>query len=204
MEARRAAVLLPNGQEGVIWFCGRCGIGFQGEASQDVAEHHCTCRYCGQPTEGPRGGDIGGSHAECWRKEQHDRYIKRLDAAEKLDLWGGWVYAEGFGCNDGFFDSLGTMVEELEDNTPPEEWPEYAFICNEQPFGGIDLTSVLESCTDDMYEDAADDLKGVDELRAAIDRFNDINKELHSYQPDYKRAVRVPRGEARSNDSIPT
>ena len=126
----------------------------------------------------------------CSRKQQEERERQRFEKAEKVTEWTGWVFCDGLGYNEGFFDSVSDLVEWCEDEGC--EVPKYAWTCTPSYFAQLSIGWVLEQITEhgDAYEGFdPQTLEGVPELGAAIDRFNELNKGVCSYYPNYKVAV---------------
>jgi hypothetical protein len=71
------------------------------------------------------------------------------------------------------------------------ERPLFAHCCTSRGLN-IDLDSILENATEEMHEDARDDLSGIDELQSAVDAFNKANESVRTWDPDYKRKVSIP------------
>jgi hypothetical protein len=177
-----------DGKDVFVWACGECGFI---SSNEEMAKKCCSCLTCGTKLDRSRGYTNCDS---CREKERAKSEEERFQKAEKLESWDGWVYLEGAGYNEGYFRSLGELVDFLEDDER-EVWPEYIFICKEQPFPGADIDSIIENVTCEMYEDAADNLNGLEELEKAINAFNEANKNMITYYPDYKRMVKVPKKE---------
>jgi hypothetical protein len=195
MDVIKIGFTLQDGREVTVHFCRVCGKGFGGfenDAGKSLAEKCCTCSYCNKPID---PADRRMRHKECEDKYQAELEAERIAKAEKLETWDGWVYyGRAQDHNEGYFEDIGQLVEYLEEEEIPiEKWPEFVFICKKIPYKGINLDSLLEQSIDDMYEDAMDDLRGVDELQAAINRFNEINNDLCSYGFVFSKVVRVPR-----------
>jgi hypothetical protein len=179
--------VMPDGRQEHIYTCGKCG---HYSTNRDLVERCCCCSICGK--EIPQQGMARQTyHDECWKNQQEEKIRRLIENAVKLDSWNGWVYWEGTGHNDGYFASLDEFLEWLDDEGKTER-PEFVFACTEIPFKAPSLNHLIEMCADDMYEDAADDLKGLEELQAALDAFQKANEKLIAYTPDYKRMVRVP------------
>jgi hypothetical protein len=183
-----------NGQQ--LWCCETCG---SLKLDQESADKCCVCSYCDQPIEQDKigKGDYSYIHGKCSDEREREREAARIEKAEKLDSWDGPVQWDGVrgGWGDGFFSSLDELIESLEDDDDDDgaELPEYVWCCKEAKRARISLSSVLENLAEDMYEDAADNFQGVDELQAAVDKFNELNKSVISWEPNYKRMVRVPQ-----------
>jgi hypothetical protein len=62
--------------------------------------------------------------------------------------------------------------------------------CKKNHFAVADVSDITERICDNAYEGFdPDDLNGLDELKAAIEKFNDANKDVVSYEPDYGLAI---------------
>jgi hypothetical protein len=66
--------------------------------------------------------------------------------------------------------------------------PEYIWATDFRPVS-IDLGMVLENATDDHHESVHDHMKGIKDLEIAIDKFNDINKDVGSYDESHELAL---------------
>jgi hypothetical protein len=183
-----------------LWACGGCNRIY---GQQDVADKCCLCLACGQPvSENPRnfyGTTDYPTHFECRHEQDRQRKIEHMDQAEKLDDHEGWVYCDGYGSNEGYFESLDDFLEWWEDEHGDEKPPEFVWTCKPQRIvppadeilEGL-LTYWLENGWDDMDESA---FTGLDELRAAVGAFVSANEGVVSYTTD-GRAVRVREADA--------
>ncbi len=73
-----------------------------------------------------------------------------------------------------------------------EEWPEYVWAAKPTTvIQGLDVASVVEHRIEAHgWEDMDDnDLNGVAELQAALDKFEEANATVKSYWPDYTTAI---------------
>lgn len=182
-------LLRPDHSPSGVWACGACRAV---TTAGDRAERCCLCRECGSPL-GTEGVGLGRSHDACLRRRREAADAKRLAEAELVPGWPGWVVYAG----DRYFPTVEDLVEHLEcRGVPVADWPERVHACVEVPFAGLDAEDLVEDVTDGAYEGMADDLHGVAELTAAVEAFNAANKHLVSYEPDYTRAVPVPRPES--------
>lgn len=115
-----------------------------------------------------------------------------MEKAMLVEDYDGPVYCEGVpggSYGDGYFsdvDELADAIADLEDCTI-----ECAYCCTSSRAAFIDLDNVLEHAMQDALEDAIDHLNGRDELQAAVDAFNEANKDLLSWDVDYSRKVSV-------------
>ena len=128
---------------------------------------------------------------ECRDKFEAAKEAERFEKAVKLTEWDGWVFCEGCGYQDGFFPSLSDFDDWLEDIEEEGLAPiKYVWACKPIHFVHASLDNVVDSVIDQAYEDFdTDDLSGLDELKAAIQKFNEANKDCVSYEPDYSKVI---------------
>lgn len=196
-----------------IWCCSECkslSLGRRDDGqlrnSREAAEECCTaplCRFCEKPIEDwkTRHG-MPQWHNECRNERDRQREIERLNEAIEMTDYAGFVYSDDIsGYREGFFDDISDLLDHMDcdhvdDETgEPLPRPEFVFCCTPERHY-VDVDRIIEDATSDGYEDMADNLQGVSELRAAVDAFNELNKvAMTSYHPDYKHKVRVPAAE---------
>lgn len=175
-----------DGTSAGVFYCGGCRVTYR---TQTEAEECCTMRTC--------------SVCKC----VIDRYRIMCDAciafhraakeserfakSDKLTEWSGWVMVDGYGSQDGYFDSVEALIEWCDDEEVNR--PKYAWTCKEIHFVNVNADSIYDDIMDAAYEDFdADDLGGTVELEAAIEAFNIENAGLVSYTPNYALAVLIP------------
>ena len=192
------APLYTHDGEVVAHYCTAC----RRVVPKGYEEACCRCTVCDEPLgEGQAG--IGRSHAECQRQRWADRVAKRLAEAEVVVYEGGFVYSEGHGYRDGYFESLDDFCEWLADENEPEGWPDYVFACKPTKHT-LDLDDVLERLCESGYEDMGDHVLVPKSLTVAVAEFNRINESrLVSWGTDYKRKIRVPVEELRAAHATP-
>jgi hypothetical protein len=158
--------------------CGECGTVTK---TKEIAEQCCKQTYCTCGAETPQYMTL------C----SHCRDKKMWDAAEEIEEWDGPVFDES---REKWFESFDEALEYYEEIEEEDDGsaPEFLQPCNKTPFPGIDTESVLETLTENMFEDAYDHLKGIEELEAAVKIFNEKNKSLVSWYADSKKKIRVP------------
>ena len=157
-------------KDSYYWLCNQILVDFLTQEEVDILNEHADTRY-----------------SEVKEKE-------RFEKAEKIKEsdWGGPVYSESIGYNDGYFANLDEFYEFLEDEYDYKEKLDirYVWACHSNPSCHIDMDDVLENATQEAHEDfSTDDLKGVKELAAAIDKFNELNKDNVTWTPDYSKVV---------------
>ncbi len=173
-----------DGSETGVFFCQQCRLVHRDKPHADLC---CAPRLC----ECGASMDKYRTKCEsCWDLEQRNHEAKRFASAAHLADWDGPVYRAGCGGNEGFHASLSDFWDWANDQDATESTPSYVWTCDKEPVVKLDVRHVLENATDGAYEDFSyDDLTGIDELKAAMDRFNETNKDVVSWVPNYTRAV---------------
>jgi|JI9StandDraft_1071089.scaffolds.fasta_scaffold145461_2 hypothetical protein len=180
-----------DGKAAGVWYCSECKIVKRTEAE---AEKCCTpkeCQTCGIELAKERRAWLVCER--CWDCEQNKKHHERLDKAQEVDPSESVMFmVEEFSCHgDGWFHGLDEIIDYGFDEDSDCR-PEFAF-CSKPEQRWIALGDVLERICDDGYEDMGDNFSGLEDLQAAIDRFNELNKEqLKVYNVDYTRKVRIP------------
>jgi hypothetical protein len=179
-------LLLPDGRPSGVYACSACRtVGHE----QAWVEGCCTCTGCGQVPENRRTSRMCDA---CDRQDRARRDALRLEQAEKLEDWDGWVWDE-----NRYYSSLDEFVEFLEcSDEHPDEWPTWVYVAEPDPLPHLKIDRILENLVDGWGWDDIEperDLRGVPDLSAALAAFNEANKEVVSYSRDWSRAVRVPR-----------
>ena len=185
-----------------VWYCSNCKSVYQSE--QD-ANNCCNCYYCKTLVDGKNNNDKNKSlfsyHAKCWDEEQCRSRLEtrqfRFEKAIKIDAknYNGWVYHEGSGYNEGFFESIEDFIDwwyceyENMDGKLEQELPDYVWACNEVQFSAPDFERIIEWSCEDKWEDMPNYINGKKELQEALDKFQEANKDLKSYDPDFTRAI---------------
>lgn len=177
-----------DGRTADVFYCGKCRIV---KRTKDEAEHCCAPRVC----------ECGAVISEpyytvcdaCRRLRDIQRERERFEKAEKLAEWDGPVFIDGLGHDEGYFRSVDDLMDYLadwEDDEGPQPTHEYAWTCDSVPFVHVRFSDLLDRFGDDAYEDwEPEDLKGVDELKAALRAFEEANKECVAWEPNYRRAL---------------
>lgn len=188
---------LPDGTATKWSMCSECHT-VDAPGNYDLSEKCCTCYDCGKPLpkdeRAPYADGKGKSlyHRECERKRRMARDADILEEAELITDYAGPVYLGGVGrgsFGDDFFSDVNELSEHLDFHDG--ERPLFAHCCTQRGLN-IDLDSILEGVTEEMYEDCHDDLNGLEELRAAVEAFNKANESIQAWDPDYKRKVAIP------------
>ncbi len=190
-----------------VFACGKCDTVAN---TKEDAEACCVCRVCGLYIE-KSNPHYYRLHEACARENnlkelrlQHGKERAGILAAPKADpvTYTGWVYNPfGMGPNgDGYAESIESMAQFLlrSADTPK---PEFVWTCNETILAPVRVDDFIEGhYVDQLAEGQEHDLEGKDELQAALNKFAEVNKEIVSYTPNMKLAIRVPY-EAHNEDS---
>ena len=172
-----------------VWFCQTCRSVACNQASAEACCKPTKCSVCGKEVATKYWTICKSCRDAKDAKEELDRFNK----AEKIQAnqYDGWVFCEGNG-NNGFSESVYELCEQCDDDGLDR--PAYAWACRPKEFVKVCLSRVLEDICEDGYEDFdTDDLKGLEELKAAVAAFEVANKMHVAYQPDYNRAILVPK-----------
>lgn len=176
-------LFLSDGKSAKVFFCGKC---------RRVAKTEPEADKCCKPTLCECGSECQQYYTTCKKCMERNRLkkkAKRLEDAEKVSEWGGWIFADGIGPQDGYFESVDALLEYCDDEDHIEV-PSYAWTCKPQQFARASIGDITEGIYEDSYEDFdSSQLNGVAELGEAIDVFNEANKNILSYSPDYRKAV---------------
>jgi hypothetical protein len=102
----------------------------------------------------------------------------------------GPVCADVIGYNEGFFENVEALREYIfEDHDTVYDIP-YAWAVKETPVYNLSTHSVLEPFEENAYEDFDSySVTGLDELKKALDIFNEQNKGFRNWDIDYSTAV---------------
>lgn len=167
-----------------VFACGKCGrVGW----NRDAAERCCVpskCVTCGKEEK-------MRECRECFNAKEVAKEAARFDAAEKITEWNGWVYSDGLGYKNGFFESTEDLLDYIEDE-PDFSQREYVWPCQPSPFVLVSADDIYEGIENDerAYENFdRNDLKGTEELEAAIAAFEKANEDIVSYSPDYSKVI---------------
>lgn len=126
------------------------------------------------------------------------REEEKFNKAEKLTEWDGPVYCEGLG-RDGYAANLEEMVEYYDEDL--KNFPKYVWVCDSIQIYKLDLDDILQPHEEHTWEDfERGDAKGEAELEAAIKKFNELNKDLVYWEPNYKKALLVGEIEEGTNN----
>lgn len=176
-----------DGTSAGVYYCEKCRcVGASVAAAEDCCRPN-KCDRCGR--------EVNRYHYrcdECWKLDRARQEQERFEKAEKLTEWDGWVFCDGWG-ESGYFESMETFMDDVE-GSGPDCAPEYVWTCKPMAFVRVDMRSILSQIEDDSYDGFdAETLNGIDDLEKAIGEFNERNKDVLSYEPDFTKAVLIPK-----------
>jgi hypothetical protein len=175
-----------DGTTAGIFFCSQCRIVHrsQEEAEWCHGEKLCSCGK--KITQGYYQRKCNECDSKEWKEKERKKESERFEAATKIteaEYKGEHVY-----CGDKYYDS----VEDAIDQYLEGQEPEYVWACIDKSLPSVDVEDVTSNLLDNMWDDAdVSDLYGVDELEAALKAFNEANKGIQLWEPDYNVAILV-------------
>ena len=172
-----------------IWSCGECGVIHIGKSK---AEQCCLLKKCdcGQPID-PYYSKCQPCQSKEWNEKKANELVEKLAKAQLVENYQGFIFVDGYGSNDGYFEDEDEFLDACELEDPPLVVPEFAFCCrpNHLKDHKIDADGILESLLDGFHEDAIDQVD-FDELQKLLDGWISDQK-LISYDVDYSLKVRI-------------
>lgn len=186
-------LLLPDGRPSGVYYCETCRYVTN---ERDIAESCCkpkTCKECGQDMPAK-------THYTICDRCRYTRWIasthELLESAQEVTNYYSWVYYEDHGPQNGYFNSVESLVEYCEDHEL--DIPEFVFCCEPSRFF-VDPEKVIECAEQqielDCCEDYVPEYKGVKEFAEACEKFTEANQHVCTYWVDTKRKVRVRKFE---------
>lgn len=177
------------------WACSRCGH-FWG-IDERMARYCCSDTFpceCGKARY--QKGHVRCK--DCETQQRADSLAKSVSEAGEVAGYSGWIYWEPMELhNNGYFRDANDLIEACELDGVPV--PEFAFCCDEERFS-LDLGWAIENECEEHHEDMYDQLSGEKELQAAVDAFNEQNKDQMTFHPDYRRKVRIRPADTKGSD----
>lgn len=178
-----------DGTSAGIFYCSECRSVYRTKEEADGCHGERTCEC---------GGKIERYYSTCsacrnkaWKAEQEAKERERFEKAEKVsyaDYKGGMLFD-----GDKYHDDL----ESLEDDLFDVSLPAYVWACKDIGVPKANSDSIIENLLENMWEDADhNDLNGLEELDAAIEKFNAANQSISVWEPDYSTAIILTRTDA--------
>lgn len=187
MEARE--LTFKGESDPKLYACGKCGKAYSPKVyacRDDMA--HTAARRAAEECCKPRFCDCGTELDSAWSSCRPCRERKMLAKAEVIEAsdYNGPVSAEcGGDWGGGFSSDLAAMIKACHDAEEPV--PAYCHPCTERSLK-IDPANVLENATDDMHEEAFNQIVDADELTAFISAWNE-KQTCVTYYEDRSRVI---------------
>lgn len=172
-----------DGSAAGIFYCSECRVVFKTkeEAGNCHGERHCEC---GKLIDDKFRSSCPECTSKVWAERETAKEMERFENAHKLsasEYEGDMVYV-----GEKFYES----VEDAIDQYLEGQEPEYVWACRNVGVPIASSDGIVESLVENMWEDAdSSDLNGLDELDEAIGKFNEANKSIRVFHPDYTTAI---------------
>jgi hypothetical protein len=183
-----------DGTTAGIFYCSQCRIVHRTREEAEFCHGERLCA-CGKKIESihSRQSKCSECDGKEWKEKERKREAERFEAATKIsasDYKGEHVYLD-----DKYYD----CVEDAIDQYLEGQEPEYVWACQDKSLPEVDMEDVTCNLIDNMWDDAdVSDLYGVEELESALKTFNEANKGIQLWEPDYSVAILVgPRTAAK-------
>ena len=187
-------LFLESGEPAGVWYCDTCrNVKSQEEHARSCCEVKL-CPKCDKVMEPYRIARC----SDCHRKDQDAKEAKRLEEAELVEYDGKtWLYDIHQRGNDGYFATLDDLIDHLaSEECEPEDWPEFVHLCTPSHIK-VSISDIFEQLECEGYDEMTEHAEGGNELRAAIDKFNEINHETFTvWYPDTTKKIAVPKEES--------
>jgi hypothetical protein len=136
--------------------------------------------------------------------QEEQREIKLFLKAKKLTpaQYGDedMVYLDRVGKilvgNEGYFHNVEALQESIADSLAVgeiklEDLPQYCWGCDRVPMTRWEASDLIERCTEDLHEDAADRIsdESIAALDVALKVFYDANPDVYSFEVSSKKVV---------------
>lgn len=170
-----------------VFYCSVCRAVFPNHEQAAICHGDRLCA-CGKKIERPFYSLCNDCEWEKQKKDASARERERFEKATKIteaDYKGEMVFLD-----DKYFDE----VESAIDGYLPGQEPEYVWACKNQGVPLANAESIYENLLEHMWEEAeVSDLNGVGELEAAVKAFNEANRSIQVFVPDYSTAILVEK-----------
>nr|WP_145401767.1 hypothetical protein [Paenibacillus xylanexedens] len=124
-------------------------------------------------------------------KELWDKAIK-LNPADDIAKNMGMYYSEDYPYNEGYFSDFDEFIEAWDDNHEPDETkPVYVWGTRSISLT-LDVGDILDRESEDLHEDALDNIEGKDELQRFLDEWCSKQKWTTTYYGENKYAIKIP------------
>lgn len=174
-----------DGTSAGIFYCSECRIVFK---TKEEAEncHGVRLCACGKTIERRFYSECDDCRRKIENEKASTRERDRFEKATKIaaaEYKGDKIFAD-----DEYYDEIEDYLDAFEQSQEPE----YVWACKNIGVPLASTESLYENLLEGMWEDAdVNDLNGIDELEAAVKAFNEANRAIRVYEPDYDVAILV-------------
>lgn len=169
-----------------IFYCSECRSVYKTEAEACKCHGERLCE-CGEKIEQHYRSKCNACDSKEWHQKSAAAEFARYEKATKItyaEYKGSMIYDA-----DKYYEDLESALDGYDDGQEPE----YVWACKNIGVTKATTESLYENMLENMGEDAdVYDLNGVDELEAAVTAFNEANKSISVWEPDYSTAILVP------------
>lgn len=169
-----------------VFYCSECRAVFPNQEQASTCHRDRFCA-CGAKVERRFYAKCNACDHKEWKEKAATKERERFEAARKIpasEYEGGMI----FGPDDKYY----TEIEDCIDGYLVGQEPEYVWACKDVGVVQATTESLYENMLENMWEDAeVTDLNGIDELEVAVTAFNEANKSISVWEPDYSTAILV-------------
>lgn len=177
-----------DGKPAGVYFCEECRAVYATQEQANYCHGDRLCA-CGEKIELNYHKTCNKCQTKEWREKEEKAEAERFEKATKIaesDYTGEMVY----GHDDHYYEEVNDAIDQYLEGQEPE----YVWACKNVGVPRVSTESLYENLLENMWEDAdVSDLYGVDELEAAVTAFNEANKCISVWQPDYSIAILVEK-----------
>lgn len=178
-----------DGTSAGVFYCSECRCVYAAKEQAENCHGDRLCS-CGKKIDQRYRSLCNDCDQRDWKEKERIKEAERFEKAQKIsdtEYKGGMVY----GPDDRYYEE----VEDAIDQYLEGQKPEYVWACKDVGVIKATTESLYENMLENMWEDAdVHDLNGVDELEAAVEVFNEANKNISVWEPDYTTAVMIAKG----------
>lgn len=178
-----------DGKPSGIFYCSTCRC-VHVSKERAVECHGPRVCSCGKPIESRYASECPECDRRKWQEKIQKDELDRFEAATKIKA-SEFTGDQAF-WDDKYYDSV---EDALDGYLKPDHRPEYIWAAKNQGLPKASLDDLIERVIEGAWEDAdSDDLNGVEELQAAVDKFNEENAGVPVYMPDFTLAILIDIG----------
>lgn len=186
---RPKELVIRGDSETQLYACAKCGKYYSPKiyACREPEAHEAAKRAAAECCA-PRLCACGAPISKTWTACAQCREARNLRKAKiyKSNEYSGPVVADCTGeWGEGYSSDVAAMIQHCQEHGEPV--PAYCYPCHEHRLR-LDPVSLLEVATDDMREDAQDQIENADELIEFINAWN-AKQTCRSYYPDQSRVI---------------